>query len=98
MAAFRPFIHSNILIFRALVALSAKAEIGSAGKAVTVKEPFKPQHVSVAFHITLTSDLPALCLPFIHVHIFPFTSLEYSTMISSLSFGEKKISIYHIFG
>lgn len=66
MAAFRPFIHSNIQIFRALAALSAAAEIGSEG--VTAKELFEPQDVNVA----LTSNLPALCLPFIHVHIFPF--------------------------
>lgn len=84
VAAFKPFIHYNIPIFRALAALSAPAETGSSGKGVTVKELFDPQYVNVA----LTSNLPALCLPFIHIHIFPLAPLEYSTMISSLSFGE----------
>lgn len=95
VAAFRPFIHSNIPVFWGLAALSAPAGIGSAGEGVTVKELFEPQHVNVALHVTipLTSNLPALCLPFIHVHIFSLAPLEYSTMISSLSF-EEKICIY----
>lgn len=53
VAVFRPFIHPNILIFRALAALSAPAEIGSTGKGVTVKELFEPQHVNMALHVTM---------------------------------------------
>lgn len=92
VAAFRPFIHSNIPNFWGLAALSVPAGIGSAGEGVTLKELFEPQCVNVA----LTSTLSALCLLFIHVHVFPLAPLEYSTMISSLSFGGKKY-IYHIF-
>ena len=92
VATFRPFMHSDVRVLWGLAPLPIPAGIGSAGKGVTVKELFKPQCVNVA----LTSNLLALCLPFIHVHFFPLAPLEYTTMVSSLSFGDNTY-IFHIF-
>lgn len=62
------------------------AGIGSAGKRVTVKELFKPQCLCKrGFNFKLLSFVAALFIP---VHNVPLASLEYRTVISSISFGE----------
>lgn len=74
--------------------LPAPAGIGSAGKRVTVRELFKPQCLGkCGFNFKPLGFVAAL---FIHVYFFPLAPLEYTTMISSLSFGEY-IYIFHIF-
>lgn len=66
--------------------LPAPAGIGSAGKRVTVKELFKPQCLcKYGFNFRPLGFVAAFLFMFI---FFPLAPLEYTTMISSLSFGE----------